>query len=124
MMSVIVAKAGRPYLRGMPVLLRLLALVALLLMPFAMGPSPAAAAPGAHAGAGTMHEGHCTDCSEHDSGKAAISLHCSAACTALPAESPGAPALMLFPRAMPDAQLVHGLAGAIPPPATPPPRLG
>lgn len=123
---VIVRKGGTPYWNGMSALLRLLALAALLLMPFGMGlgVGQAAAAQPAHPMNGSMAEGHCDRSADQEKGKAATGTHCGAACSALPAQPAGALASQALSRAALTANSVELFSGTIPPPATPPPRQG
>lgn len=124
MISVIVRKGSRTYCSSMSAVLRLLSLLALMLMPFGMGMGPAAATQPSHSMAGSMAEGHCDGSSGEQKSKVAIGLHCSAACTALPAEPTDVGSATILPAASPSAEAVQVFSGTIPPPATPPPRLG
>ena len=102
----------------MPLPLRLLAMVALVLMPFTMTSAPAEA----HAAPSAMAEGHC---SEHPDAPAAPAdmTQCMLMCAALPAAEPAAissPVELRAPRAVAFAKPIHGIILEI---ATPPPRI-
>ncbi len=117
------AKGGRGYVPPVPVLLRLLAIAALLLMPIGMGMTPAAAATHATVSTATA-EGHCDGAPQGKAAKGQVGLHCSGACIALPAEPARADAQPVLPGPSLAAGSVQTFHGTAPPPATPPPRVG
>jgi hypothetical protein len=99
---------------------RLLALIALVLMPMGMASAPAAASamPADHG----MAAGHCEGQSSSDEAPAA-NMDCTAMCTAIPAREPVAQP-PLFQRASPQsAEIAIAFAGIEPEIATPPPRV-
>ena len=122
-MSLVIAPSPvRVYLPAkMALLVRLLALAALLLMPFGMS-APAAAAEH-HAPAS---QGHCDGTGEPSGKKTDGALpqaHCAAACTALPLQ-PDVPVKPGFARAEPPVgTALYGRVGDQPETATPPPKL-
>ena len=104
-------------------MIRLLALVALVLMPFGMAGTPAVAQP-MPANHAMGQQGHCEGQSGDGEAPAPSSqqMHC-AMCAALPAAEPPAPAAGLrpaTPRILATASPFNGIALEI---ATPPPRL-
>ena len=101
-------------------LMKLLALIALVMMPLGMTGAPALAAPVAPAG--TM-AGHCDQQKEQDKAPASKKMDCAAACTAIPAPETAEPAPVLRPRAPRTIALVAPFAGIVLEIATPPPRL-
>lgn len=122
-MSVIAGKGGGPYGAAMAAaLLRLLALVALVLMPLGMAGAPAIAQqmPMDHA-AMAMGGGHCDEEPEQDKAPAS-KIDCAAMCTALPAADAPATALRLKLTAPRTITIVGPFAGIEPEIATPPPR--
>ena len=101
-------------------LLRLLALLALVLMPFGMAGAPAMAQP-----MPTQHAmasmGHCDE--QRDQDEAPVSkMDCTAMCTALPATDAPAPAPALQPIVPRTIAIAVPFAGIEPELATPPPR--
>lgn len=101
--------------------LRLLALIALVLMPIGMASAPAAASgmPADHA----MAAGHCEGQSRSDEAPAP-NMDCTAMCAAIPAREPVAQA-PLFQRAAPRTiAFAFAFEGIVPETATPPPKLG
>ena len=92
--------------------LRLLALVALVLMPLSMASAPAAAPSVA---------GHCDDQQQPAKAPAGQQVHCTA-CAALPAIDTPAPLAKLTPRMPTVIALASFLAGIEPDTATPPPK--
>lgn len=124
-MSVIAGKALRSYEAAMAAtIFRLLALVALVLMPFGMAGSPAVAQamPANHAMA---QKGHCDEQSDRDKAPAHSSqqMHC-AMCAALPAAEPPVPVAGLRPIAPRIIASVTPFIGIELEIATPPPRHG
>lgn len=106
------------------ILLRLLAIAALVLMPISMGMGPASAAPRHSTAMSGMAEGHCGEQQGGKPDKAQVGMHCSAACTAL-LGGLACPSLALPVPSVPAAmRSVDDFAGTSEPPATPPPRLG
>ena len=98
-------------------LLRLLAMLALLLMPAKM----AAAAPGGQA-LPAASVGHCDDHGPQAPAPPEMPAHC-VSCSALPAAELGAPALSARPRAPVRLARATPIAGIVPEIATPPPRF-
>lgn len=99
---------------------RLLALIALVLMPMGMAGAPAAASamPADHG----MAAGHCEGQSGSDEAPAA-NMDCTAMCTAIPARESVAQA-PLFQRTAPRSiALAFAFEGIVPETATPPPKL-
>jgi hypothetical protein len=122
-MSVIAGQGGGPYGAAMAAaVLRLLALVALVLMPLGMAGAPAIAQqmPMDHA-AMAMGGGHCDEQPEQDKAPAS-KMDCAAMCTALPAADAPAPAPRLKLAAPLTITIVVPFAGIEPEIATPPPR--
>lgn len=124
-MWVIVEKAFRPYgLRMIAALVRFVTLLALVLMPFGMVGTPAAAKamPADHA---TMQMGHCDEQPQQDKapGHTSQQMHC-AMCTALAASEPPAPPSSPAPRTARIIAAVSPFNGIELEIATPPPRLG
>ena len=114
----IACQGGRAYLASMAsAVLRLVALVALMLMPLSMASAPAAAQPVAGAPAG-----HCDDHQKPADAPSAPQVHCTA-CTALPAIDVPAPIAELAPTMPMLIALAGFLAGIEPDIATPPPKL-
>lgn len=105
----------------MTLLLRILAAVALLLMPFGMG-APAFAA-SQH---GSSTQGHCnsdtTPTPDHQ-GKAMGQMHCAGTCTALPQQPTAAPSSTVLVAQPAPPLLSHRMPGEQPEIATPPPKL-
>ena len=102
------------------VLLRLVAILAVLIAP--LGMPAAAAGPVAHHSA-SMPMQHCPDQSPAQSGKAGFA-ECTMACSAaLPAAEPTQGELTLMPCAPVEADPVAQLHGLHPDTATPPPKL-
>jgi hypothetical protein len=101
-------------------IIKLLALLAVLLMP--LGMSPAAAAPVHHDMGAGMPMGHCPDqAPSHDkkSGFAECTMACAAALPAVEAPAAGLP---IVPAELPSLALSDRLYGLHPETATPPPR--
>ena len=124
MISVIVQKGSRHYVAAMAsAVFRLLALIALVLMPIGMGAAPALAAPDHHAMMTTAGSGHCDEQQDQDQAPAQKQMDCMAACTALPA--PAAPALTpaLKPTAPRMIDVAAPFTGIEPEIATPPPKF-
>lgn len=117
---VIVQTDRAAYLILMAVLvLRLLAIMAICVMPFGMT-APASALPG---GAVMKVDGHCGDTSAPDQHKKSVpQVHCVASCTALPAVPIAvSPPQRLAPE-LPQPQLASRLVGQQLEIATPPPK--
>jgi len=96
--------------------LRMLALIALILMPLSMASAPASAQPVAAAPAG-----HCDDHQKPSEIPAGPQMHCTA-CAALPAMEAPAPIPELSPQAPMLIALASFLTGIEPDTATPPPK--
>lgn len=123
-MPVIVAKASRPYDAPMAaIVLRLLALVALIVMPFGMAATPALAQPADQAmtAGHAMPAGHCGDRQAPE--KAPAKMDCTAACTALPASVAPMPEPLFKPKVLRTIMISVPFADIEPEIATPPPRL-
>lgn len=104
-------------------LFRLVALLALVLMPFGMTTAPAAAATQAPQAAMAMPGAdHCGDSSDKTPGKPA-GLHCTGSCSALPSLAQPIAVATLPPEALATPALVPSLSGRSLTPSTPPPRL-
>lgn len=99
-------------------ILRLLALVALVLMPLGMGGAAAMARP---APAGHAMSGHCDEAPEQDRAPAP-DMDCTAMCTALPAADGPGPAPRMKPAVPRTLAAIARFAGIEPEIATPPPR--
>jgi hypothetical protein len=100
-------------------LLRLLALAALLVMPFGM-----AAPASAHGSAAMAAEGHCAPDSKPDRADKSIAMsHCAGSCTALPSEVPVAPRVALGSALQPVLHKPDRPTTEAPEIATPPPKL-
>lgn len=97
--------------------LRLLALIALVLMPLSMASTPASAQPGVSAPAG-----HCDDHQQPAKAPAGPQMHCTA-CSALPAMDAPAAVAEMTPQLPIRIALARFLAGIVPDTATPPPKL-
>lgn len=101
---------------------RMVALAALLLMPFGMGigavraQTPDAPAMNAHAG-----QGHCPDQNDSRNGKMP-SIHCGGTCSALPVVAPPPEAIVASAAADPVAGEALPMPGLAPIPGTPPPK--
>jgi hypothetical protein len=105
------------------VVLRLLALVALIIMPFGMAATPALAQPAdqAMAAGHGMPAGHCGD--QQAPEKAPAKMDCTASCTALPASVAPTPKPLLKPKVLRTITISVPFADIEPEIATPPPRL-
>jgi hypothetical protein len=119
----IASRRPDPYLGDMLSLpIRLLTLLALVAMPFAMAASPAQAHSGPDAMAGMSAE-HCADHEDSNAPPATDMTQCLLMCAALPAMGPlriEPPELPRAPLALSAAVPIHGIILEI---ATPPPRL-
>jgi hypothetical protein len=119
--SIIVRRDAEAYLAPMAsAIFRLLALFAVLLMPFGMAAAPAAAATGHHQA--SMPANHCGDMPvEKDvGGLADCAMPCSAA---LPATDLAPAELAPIARTTGEPWIEHRLAGVLMEIATPPPKL-
>ena len=101
----------------MSALLRVLTLLALVLMPFAMTAAPAAA----HA-MPAMADGHCDDQHPPDGPQRSDMAQCMLMCAALPAAEVPALSSPTVPKAPPRVALADPIHGIILEIATPPPR--
>ena len=124
MISVIVQKGSPHYVAAMAsAVFRLLALIALVLMPIGMGAAPALAAPDHHTMMTTAGAGHCDEQQDPDQAPAQHQMDCTAACAAIAA--PAAP--VVAPTFKPTAPRTIGVAapftGIEPEIATPPPKF-
>ncbi len=101
--------------------LRLLALIALVLMPIGMASVPAAASamPADH----TMAAGHCEGQPGSEEAPAAT-MDCTAMCAAIPAREPVAKAPLFQRTALRTIVFAFAFEGIVPETATPPPKLG
>lgn len=121
-MPVIAQQASQPYaVRMAATLFRLLALLALVLMPIGMTSAPAAASPmpASH----HLMTGHCDEQPEQDEGPTS-KMDCAAMCTALPAAVSAAATSVLKPKAPRTIAVAARFDGIILEIATPPPRRG
>ena len=98
-------------------LARLLALVALLLMPLGMASAPANAAPAAQ----SVAAGHCDDHAPAPDAPIKKPMHCTA-CAALPAADAPEPSARVLPSAPRWLALSAPINGVEPDIATPPPK--
>ena len=102
------------------VVLRLIAILAVILMPFGMTAAPAMAM---QEHSMSMPMQHCPDQNPAQGGKAGF-VECTMACSAaLPAVEPAQGELMQMPCAPAEADPVAQLHGLHPDTATPPPKL-
>lgn len=125
-MPVIVQKALWPY--GAPMtaaVLRLLALLALVIMPLGMAAAPALAQPAHHAMAAdhAMPAGHCGEEQAPGKAPAPAKMDCTAACTALPASTNPVVQPAIKPKAPRTISIAAPFSGIDPEIATPPPRF-
>lgn len=121
-MSVMDRAEWASYLAAMAsVMFRLLALIALVVMPIGMGSAPALAVPGHHAmmRAGS---GHCEEEQDRHEAPAQKQMDCTAACTALPAPATAALTPALEPAAARTIGVEAIFASIEPEIATPPPK--
>jgi hypothetical protein len=115
-MSVIVEQDGHAYLRAMTAtLVRLLALLALAMMPGLMASAPAMASTTATA------SGHCEEHKDPVSAPDQSPAHCSA-CAAMPAVDTGSAQIEFTASALPYLPVGRTLAGILLEIATPPPK--
>lgn len=120
MREFIAPSGASPYDRGMAsVVLRLLALVALLFMPMSMGNSAAAAT---HSTAAATADGHCQDHQKPAEKSPKMDMHC-ASCSALPAAEAIVDTSALKPATPRQMTVTDDIAGNEPEIATPPPKL-
>jgi hypothetical protein len=115
--SKIASRGPGSYLGGM-VAVRLLALIALVLMPFTMTAAPAEA----HAIPQGLSEQHCSDHQQPASSPALDMAQCMLMCAALPASEPLNISPPDVPRAPRQITLDDPIIGIILDIATPPPR--
>lgn len=122
-MRIIAGQGNGTYLGvAMGKLLRLIALFALVLMPFGMGMLPAsAAAPASHSSMDPQSGGHCGDETETGS-TTAVGSHCGGSCSALPGLVRPDLAAAVLPSLQRAPCLAPALVGISPAPSTPPPR--
>ena len=122
-MPVIVQTASLPYVAAMvAALFRVMALLALTLMPIGMASSPATAETVEHAS--ITQAGHCGEQPDGKKAPASKSMDCTAACMALPASSSPVPAGPLRPRTPRTISIAKIFTEVVPETATPPPRRG
>jgi hypothetical protein len=123
--SVIAPKGSRAYVDAMGVaIFRLLALIAIALMPLGMA-GPAMAQPiSADHSALAMQMGHCNEQPTKEKTPAPSKMDCTAMCTALPAADSLLPAETIRPLALLTAAIAAPFTGIEPEIATPPPRQG
>ena len=100
-------------------LFRLMALLALMLMPHGLASAPAMAEPGNHA----TSAGHCEDQAEHDKAPAKSHVDCAMACNALPASEPSVEEPLPMPIALRAIAPEIRFSSIVPETATPPPKL-
>ena len=121
-MSVIVRTGFGPYVAHMiAAFMRLLALLALALMPLGMTGAPATASP-MPANHAMASADHCDEQGDQDQAPASR-MDCTAMCTALPASESAAPSLVLKPKAPRTIAVANPFDGIILEIATPPPKL-
>ena len=114
---VIAGKGWRSYRQGMAArLIRLIAFVAVLLMPFGMAAAPAMSMPAAAAS-----DGHCGEHQAPAEEPAAMPDHC-ASCSALPGMDSPAPASAPLPAAPRHITAATPFDGIEPETITPPPK--
>lgn len=114
---VIAGEAWRAYLTLMAsALFRLMALVAVLLMPAGMAGAPAMAQPSSAAA------GHCDEHQDPADAPSKPQAHCMA-CSALPAMEAPAPAETMVPKMPRLVARIAATASIVPEIATPPPKL-
>ena len=119
LISVIVQKASAIYGTGMAsAVFRLLALVALVIMPLGMSSAPALAGAVDHAAAPA---GHCDEQPVQDEAPQS-KMDCTAMCTAIPAADVPTSAPALQPKAPRTMAISAPFSGVEPEIATPPPR--
>jgi hypothetical protein len=119
LMPVIARQASRSYWAGMAAaVLRLLALLALVLMPIGMASAPAAA----HAPMAGAPAEHCVDQSQPDELPSPQAMDC-VACTAMAASEMPVPTPLLAPSPPRLIALADVFVGIVPEIATPPPKL-
>lgn len=123
-MPVIAARDSEAYGSAMAAaILRLLALIALTLMPIGMAGAPAVAgpAPAEHAMAGMAH---CDEMPAKEPAPPQSKMDCMAMCTALPASFGAAPAPRMKPVAPRAIAVSAPFSGIEPELTTPPPKRG
>ncbi|HEY0628002.1 MAG TPA: hypothetical protein VGD23_01610 [Sphingomicrobium sp.] len=123
-MPVIAARDREAYGSAMATaILRLLALIALTLMPIGMAGVPAMAspAPAEHAMAGMAH---CDEIPAEEPAAPQSKIDCMAMCTALPANFGSAPASRMKPVTPRSIAVSAPFSGIEPEIATPPPKQG
>jgi hypothetical protein len=105
---------------------RLLALVALIIMPFGMAATPALAQPADHSmpAGHAMAAGHCSGQEAPEKAPAPAKMDCTAACTALPGSAAPMPEPSIKPKAPRIASTVTPFTDIVLEIATPPPRRG
>jgi len=117
MIRLIASQKSKVYFNDMAsTVLRLLALIALVLMPLSMTSASASAQPNA-----TAPAGHCDDHQQPAKVPAGPQVHCTA-CAALPAIDTPVPIAELSPETPMLIALAAFLAGIEPDTATPPPK--
>jgi hypothetical protein len=98
---------------------RLLALLALVLMPVGMGAAPAAA----HAPQVAAEAGHCGDAQQGAPDAPPVpAADCTVGCAAVAAPAPAQAAATLLPKETPATALIAAITGMEPDIATPPPK--
>jgi hypothetical protein len=118
LMRLVAPRERRAYAVGMAsAVLRLIALIALVLMPLSMASAPASAHPNATASAG-----HCDDHQQPAKAPSGPQMHCTA-CAALPAMDAPVPIAELAPEMPLIIAFSTFLPGIEPDTATPPPKL-
>lgn len=121
MISVIVQKGFGHYVAAMAsAVFRLVALIALVLMPLGMGAAPALAAPDHHEMM-TAGPGHCDEQQDQDKAPAS-KMDCAAMCTALPAGNASSVTPAMKPVTPRTIALASPFTGIEPEIATPPPK--
>jgi hypothetical protein len=115
---IVTSLPGRYWARMRIAAIRLLALAALLMMPFGVtGPTMAAAV-----SAATAEAGHCAEHGKPAEEPVKMQVHCNG-CSAIAAIEPPAPVAEFRPRAPRLVTAMHPGTGIEPEIATPPPKL-
>lgn len=123
MIPVIAGQGCSAYLGAMfSAVLRMIALIALVLMPLGMTAAPVAAAPATHETAASPAAGHCDEHQKPAQSPLKAQMHCTA-CAALAAPLVPAEVAELLPQAPMHIRLTYFGAAFEPEIATPPPKL-
>ena len=124
MISVIVLKGSGHHVAAMAsAVVRLIALVALVLMPHGMGAAPALAAPDHHTMMTAAGSGHSNERQDQNQAPAQQQMDCTASCTALPVAAAPVVAPALKPTGPRTIGVAAPFTGIEPETATPPPKF-